>query len=64
MKPPSTSNERGVGLAGVTDAQHALQLLAHGQRAERRAAARWLRRKRKRMSKQIQLPPAGTGDAE
>lgn len=44
MRPPASLRETGVGVAPVQDLPHALQLLTHGQRAERRAATRWLAR--------------------
>jgi hypothetical protein len=42
MRPPATLRETGVGVAPVQDLPHALQLLTHGQRAERRVARQWL----------------------
>lgn len=50
MKPASTLHEPGVGLAPVSGIHHAIRQLAHGQRAERRAALRYLRKHRKELT--------------
>lgn len=52
MKPAHTLRETGVGVAPVTNIHHAIQLLARGQRAERRAALRYLRRHKKELTPQ------------